>query len=66
MQNDHIKARCKSAIFKLDMSKPWETMQAQLLVKIDHVLSPSHIQYDQYNIKFYITCIIPKPGLKIG
>ena len=56
----------KSAILKVDTDEPWETMKAQLLVKIDHALSPSQIQYDQYDIKFYITCVIPKPGLSLS
>jgi hypothetical protein len=56
----------KSAILKLNMDEPWETIQAQLLVKIDHALSPSQIQYDQYDIKFYITRVLPKPGLSFS
>jgi hypothetical protein len=55
----------KSAHLKLNTDEPWETMQAQLLVKIDHALRPSQIQYDQYDIKFYITRVIPKPGLSL-
>jgi hypothetical protein len=60
------KCIAKTAILKLDTGKPWETMQAQLLVKIDQALSPSHIQYDEYDIKFYITHVIPKPGLSLA
>ncbi|KIM79888.1 hypothetical protein PILCRDRAFT_24281, partial [Piloderma croceum F 1598] len=56
----------KSAILKLNMDEPWETIQAQLLVKIDHALSPSQIRYDQYDIKFYITRVLPKPGLSLS
>jgi hypothetical protein len=62
-----VMSKCiaKSVILKLNSNEPWETMQAQLLVKIDHALCPSHIQYDHYNIKFYITHVIPKPGLSL-
>src|SRR5882762_10013182 len=55
----------KTAILKLETGEPWETMQAQLLVKIDQALSPSHIQYDEYDIKFCITHVIPKPRLSL-
>ena len=61
-----LKRIAKSAILKLNMDEPWETIQAQLLIKIDHALSPSQIQYDQYDIKFYITRILPKPGLSLS
>jgi len=59
------KRASKSAYLKLNTDEPWETMQAQLLVKIDHALRPSQIQYDQYEIKFYITRVLPKPGLSL-
>ena len=56
----------KSAHLKLNTDEPWKTMQAQLLVKIDYTLCPSQIQYNQYDIKFYITHIILKPGLSLN
>src|ERR1700728_1969533 len=31
----------------------------------NHALCPSQIQYNQYDIKFYITHIIPKPELSL-
>ncbi|KIM85528.1 hypothetical protein PILCRDRAFT_5225 [Piloderma croceum F 1598] len=61
-----LKCVAKSAILKLNMDEPWKTIQAQLLVEIDHALSPSQIQYDQYDIKFYITCILLKPRLSLS
>ena len=55
----------QSAIVRLDTDDPWDTMKAQILVKIDQALHPSRIQYDDYDIKFYITCVLPKPGLSL-
>lgn len=55
----------QSAIVRLDTDDPWDTMKAQILVKIDQALHPSRIQYDDYDIKFYITRVLPKPGLSL-
>jgi hypothetical protein len=56
----------KSAIVKLNTDEPWDTMKAQLLVKIDATLKPRNIDYDLYDIKFYISRVIPKPGLSLS
>jgi hypothetical protein len=55
----------RSAVIKLNTDEPWDTMKAQLLVKIDQALQPSRIQYDDYEIKFYIPRVLPKPGLSL-
>ena len=39
--------------------------KAQLLVKIDGVLSPSKLDFDDYSIMFYIKYVIPKPGIAL-
>jgi len=45
--------------------KPWDTLKAQLLAKISIALNPPIIDFAQYNIMFYISCILPKPGLPL-
>jgi hypothetical protein len=52
----------QSAIVRLDTDDPWDTMKAQILVKIDQALHPSRIQYDDYDIKFYITRAFQNPA----
>ena len=34
--------------FELSMEEPWDTLKAQLLVKIDNALSPKNLEYQQY------------------
>ncbi|KIK81408.1 hypothetical protein PAXRUDRAFT_15260 [Paxillus rubicundulus Ve08.2h10] len=45
--------------------KPWDTLKAQFLVKISYLLSPDKINFKDYNVSFYIPCILPKPGLPL-
>jgi hypothetical protein len=56
----------QSAVIKLDIDEPWDTVKAQILVKIDQALQPSRIQCDDYDIKFYISRVLPKPGLSLA
>jgi len=56
----------KGAVLKLDSDEPWDTVQAQLLVKIDQVLHPSLIKYEHYDVTFSIPRVYPKPGLSLN
>lgn len=47
----------------LSSSEPWETMEAQLLVKIDAALKPPTLNLNDYDIMFHIPRILPKPGM---
>jgi hypothetical protein len=38
-------------------------MQAQLLVKISLLLKPKMLNYEDYQVYFYIPRFIPKPGI---
>jgi len=60
-------AKCKPKTQSVQFStnKPWDTLKAQLLAKISIALNPPIIDFAQYNIMFYISCILPKPGLPL-
>ncbi|KIK81086.1 hypothetical protein PAXRUDRAFT_156936, partial [Paxillus rubicundulus Ve08.2h10] len=57
-----------SASFKFHdgSDKPWDTLQAQLLAKISQPLTPNMINFNDYNVSFYIPCVLPKPGLPLS
>ena len=55
----------KSVILQLNSNEPWDTLKAQLLVKIDATLKPQAIHYDSYDVNFIIPHIFPKPGLSL-
>jgi len=56
----------KGAVLKLDSDKPWDTIQAQLLIKIDQALHPPLIEYEHYDVTFSIPQVYPKPGLSLN
>jgi hypothetical protein len=39
----------------------WDTMKAQILVKISELLQPKTIDYDDYSVSFSIACHLPQP-----
>ena len=51
----------KNDFFRLDEDEEWDTMKAQLLAKIDSLLKPATINYDDYDISFVILCCSPQP-----
>jgi len=60
-------AKCKPKTQSVQFStnKPWDTLKAQLLAKISIALNPPVIDLAQYNIMFYISRILLKPGLPL-
>lgn len=46
---------------QLDDSEPFDTLIAQLLVKIDSALHPSVLSIDHYDVKFSIPRLSPAP-----
>ncbi|KAJ7608830.1 hypothetical protein DFH06DRAFT_1017460, partial [Mycena polygramma] len=44
----------KSDIIKLNSDEPFDTLKAQLLVKIDKVLHPDTLHYDQFEITYTV------------
>jgi hypothetical protein len=55
-----------SESLELSDKEPWDTLKAQLLVKIDTALSPSHLAFDDYIVMFYISRVLPKPGMALS
>jgi hypothetical protein len=55
----------KGASLTLVTDEPWDTLKAQLLVKIDSALQPSNISFADYHIKYYIPRVLSKPGLDL-
>ena len=55
----------KGASFTLVTDKPWDTLKAQFLPKIDGVLQPNNISFADYHIKYYIPSVLLKPSLDL-
>ena len=51
---------------ELSDKEPWDTMKAQLLMKIDEALSPHVLEFDGYTVMFYISRVLPKPGMVLA
>jgi hypothetical protein len=41
-------------------------MKAQILAKVSQALSPTVLDFSDYDILFFITCIISKPGIPLS
>ena len=52
-----------SMALELREKEPWDTLKAQLFMKIDMVLSPHILNFDDYMVMFYISCVLPRPGM---
>jgi hypothetical protein len=59
------KRRPKNGSLQLSLEKPWDTLKAQLLAKIDTLLKPKTISYEDYKVMFYIPRVVPKPGISL-
>jgi len=60
-------ARCaiKSQSLQLLSDCPWDTIKAQILQKISISLRPATINFEHYTVLFYISRLIPKPGMPL-
>jgi hypothetical protein len=52
-----------STALELSEKEPWDTLKAQLLMKIDTALSPHVLNFDDYTVMFYISRVLPRPGM---
>jgi hypothetical protein len=50
----------KSDFFRLDEDAEWDTMKAQVMAKIDMILKPATISYDDYDVQFSIPRYSPQ------
>ena len=55
MKKSVSKCQSVSGHLKLDSDEPWDTLKAQILVKISDALCPAKIDYADYNVIFHIT-----------
>lgn len=53
----------KTVLMELGDELVWDTWKAQLLVKIDKVLKPKKISFNNYDITFSIPRVHPKPTM---
>ena len=65
MKKVQSKQVAKSYTLQLDTDEPWDTMQAQLLSKIDNALQPRPLDFTLFDISFTIPRIVPKPGMPL-
>ncbi|OAX40797.1 hypothetical protein K503DRAFT_798526 [Rhizopogon vinicolor AM-OR11-026] len=59
------KRTSRNKSFILNLNEPWDTMKAQILVKISDALNPRHLSYDDYDVSWFIPRILLKPGLSL-
>ncbi|KAH7907681.1 hypothetical protein BJ138DRAFT_1014114, partial [Hygrophoropsis aurantiaca] len=55
----------KNESFDLNDNEPWDTLKAQILQKISTTLNPQVLDFDDYDVTFYIPRILTKPGLSL-
>ena len=51
----------KSISLELESSLKWDTFKAKVLAKIDSIIKPAFLSFDNYTIKFTIPQVHPKP-----
>ena len=56
----------KCSSFQLHSEEPWDTVKAQLLVKISDALGDAaYLDFSKYNLVVSILCVISKPGIPL-
>jgi hypothetical protein len=56
----------KNMSLRLSTDEPWDTVKAQILVKIDTALNPQTINFENYSIAYTIPRIVTKPGYPLS
>ena len=55
-------SRCARSIYlELESSLEWDAFKAKVLAKIDSVIKPAFLSFDNYSIKFTVLRVHPKP-----
>ncbi|KAG0701706.1 hypothetical protein DFH29DRAFT_875725 [Suillus ampliporus] len=65
MKKPLSKYTSRNKSFVLNLNKPWDTMKAQILIKISDVLNPRHLSYDDYEVSWFIPHVLLQPGLSL-
>jgi hypothetical protein len=66
MKKPAAKREPKKSSLQLSSDEPWDTLKAQLLVKIDEVFKPTTLSIDDYDILFTIPRVVSKPGYPLA
>ena len=66
MKKSATKREPKKSSLQLSADEPWDTVKAQILVKIDEVLKPSILSIDNYEVLFTIPRVVSKPGYPLA
>ena len=66
MKKPVTKREPKKMSLRLSTDEPWDTIKAQILVKIDAALNPRSINFENYSIAYTIPHIISKPGYPLS
>jgi len=53
----------RSLSFQLQSNKPWDTVKAQILIRISTALNLPVLDFTYYQVVLSIPCIISKPGM---
>ncbi|KIJ13992.1 hypothetical protein PAXINDRAFT_100357, partial [Paxillus involutus ATCC 200175] len=56
----------KNSSFVFNLDEPWDTLKAQILAKVSMAINPQVIDFDDYDVSFFIPHILPKPGLSLA
>jgi hypothetical protein len=65
MKKPAARRAIKSQSLQLLSDCPWDTIKAQILQKISISLHPATIKFEHYTVLFYISRLIPKPGMPL-
>jgi hypothetical protein len=56
----------KNMSLRLSTEEPWDTVKAQILIKIDTALNPWSINFENYSIAYTIPHILSKPSYPLS
>ncbi|KAG1865568.1 hypothetical protein C8R48DRAFT_772572 [Suillus tomentosus] len=65
MKKPASKHTLRNQTFSLNLNEPWNTMKAQILIKISDALNPRLLSYEDYEVSWFIPHVLPKPGLSL-
>jgi hypothetical protein len=66
MKKPVSKRIAKGHTIQLGADQEWDTLRAQMLVKISASLNPKVLDLDNYSILFHIPRCVPKPGISLA